>query len=324
MVTLFHGTSGDFAGSIGKRGLVPSKDGRLGPGVYLTPDQDAAWRWAQHFRDHGKPCVFTCKVPNSSIVTRAQHPGYPPEIPPFPEVLVRDPQSVEITHITGWVDHALEQKKKPTMCVIDHNNPSETTGIVTQRCHLRDVYKGKGNQARTGFHTLRCSKCNKALAPCGQWVCKTCGKCENCQPHGPDPTLNRSELMALGLAENLIPPSAPPAPAPPPTAEVLDRRAAEQEKKDAEQEKKAAELAKREAELAKREANLASLDTEETQFQAALRASLAESNAQKANISLAAQPKRCNDAVIVISDADGESDYDKDRSKRARTGTPTV
>lgn len=315
-VMLFHGTNGEHAGSIGKRGLVPSTDGRLGPGVYLTPNEDAAWRWAQHFRDHGKPCVFTCKVPINSIVTRAQHPGYLPDIPPFPEVLVRDPQSVEITHITGWVDHAVEQKKKPTMCVIDHNNSSETTGNVTQRCHLRDVYKGKGNQVRTGFHTLRCAKCNNALAPCGQWVCKTCGKCQNCQPHGPDPTLNRSELLALGLPENLIPPSAPPAPTPPPTAEELDRRAAEQEKK-------AAELAKREVELATREAKLASLDTEEVQCQATIRASVAESNAQKADASLAAQPKRSHDACIVISDDDAEYD-DKDRIKRARTDIPTA
>eukprot|EP00966_Prymnesium_polylepis_P008878 204774-Prymnesium_polylepis.1 len=56
------------------------------------------------------------------------HPGYPPDIPSFPEVLVRDPQSVEIIHITGWGDHALEQKKKPTICVVDHNNPNEFAG----------------------------------------------------------------------------------------------------------------------------------------------------------------------------------------------------
>ena len=320
MVTLFHGTNGEHAGSIGKRGLVPSKDGRLGPGVYLTPDEDAAWRWAEHFRDHGKPCVFTCKVPTHKIMRRAQHPGYPPDIPAFPEVLVSDPQSVEIIHITGWVDHALEQKKKPTMCVVDHNNPNETAGRVTQQCHLRAVYKGKGNQVRTGFHTVKCSKCTRPLAPSGEWVCKTCGKCENCQPRGPDPSLNRTELLALGLPENLIPPSAQPAPPPPPTADELERRAAEQEKREA-------ELVRREAELAKREANLASPGAEDASIQAAIQASLAESTPGAADVTAKsvaqAQPGDTINNCIVIDDDDAESD-EVPGAKRARTDAPTM
>jgi len=49
-VKLYHGTKLEFAKSILKNGWKISKDGRMGPGVYLTPDRNvatsAARRWA--------------------------------------------------------------------------------------------------------------------------------------------------------------------------------------------------------------------------------------------------------------------------------------
>ena len=201
--TLYHGTNGEWAGSIGKKGLIPSTNGRLGPGVYLTPKQDAAWRWANTWQD--MPYVLTCKVPSDEISARAIHPGYPDrEMPPFPEVVVRNPMAVEITHVKGvaFVDHAVREKKKqptarkPKPPTFQPSKP-DPNGVRSSRCHLRDVWKfGSATSAGSG---ARCSKCCRMLAPMGEWACKKCGKCSNCQPQGPDPSVKRAALEEAGL-----------------------------------------------------------------------------------------------------------------------------
>lgn len=180
--TLYHGTNGDYAGSIGSKGLVPSSDGRLGPGVYLTPDREAAWRWANW---NGHPYVLTVKVPESAISQRATHPGYPDQdMPAFPEVVVRNPAQIKIVHVKGFVDHKVATKpaagnKRPRAASFVPDQPSPL-GASSSRCHQRDVWKKA---------PVHCPQCRVRLAPFGQFVCATCGKCENCQPYGPDPSL---------------------------------------------------------------------------------------------------------------------------------------
>jgi hypothetical protein len=59
VVTMFHGTDGKHAASIIEHGLQPSKDGRLGPGVYLTPYKDVAGTIARY---RGLQFVVECEV----------------------------------------------------------------------------------------------------------------------------------------------------------------------------------------------------------------------------------------------------------------------
>jgi len=197
--TLYHGTNGEWAGSIGKKGLIPSTNGRLGPGVYLTPNKDAAWRWAKW---NEMPYVLTCKVPSDEITERATHPGYPErDMPPFSEVVVPNGSAVEITHVRGiaFVDHAVKEMKQPgekqsntPTAPSFKPTPPDPAGSRSSQCHLRDVWKRGGSGAR-------CPKCCAPLALNGQWVCKTCGKCWNCQPYVPDPSVKRSALVEAGL-----------------------------------------------------------------------------------------------------------------------------
>lgn len=192
--TLYHGTNGEWADSIGKKGLLPSTNGRLGPGVYLTPKKEAAWLWAKW---NNMPYVLTCKVPSDEISQRETHPGYPErDMPPFPEVVVRNSSAVEITHVKGFafVDHAIKEKKQPPQPTASTFKPSkpDPNGVKTSQCHLRDMW-------RLGSSNQRCPKCCRPLAPNGEWVCKKCGKCSNCQPHVPDPSVKRDVLVEAGL-----------------------------------------------------------------------------------------------------------------------------
>ena len=75
-----------------------------------------------------------------------------------------------------------------TQPATDTFRPSQKAGTSTSsRCHLRDVWKREAKNSR-GFGPM-CSKCGRYLAPLGEFVCATCGKCEMCQPDGPDPSM---------------------------------------------------------------------------------------------------------------------------------------
>lgn len=199
---LYHGTSGEFAGSIGKKGLLSSIDGRLGPGVYFTPDEQAAWRWAK-WNQH--PYVLTCEVPSDQIMRRAEHPGYPDQdMPPFAEVLVRNESVIKIVHVKGFVDHKVDAKEErngersfwgSVRPLVPEPDPDGRPG----GCHLRQIFKKGSN----GLNGPRCTKCNRLIAPFGEWVCK-CGKCINCQPDLPDFSLQRDDLVGAGLSAHVI------------------------------------------------------------------------------------------------------------------------
>ena len=59
VVTMFHGTNGKHAASIIENGLQPSRDGRLGPGVCLTPVEDVASAIVKH---RGLQFVVECEI----------------------------------------------------------------------------------------------------------------------------------------------------------------------------------------------------------------------------------------------------------------------
>jgi hypothetical protein len=63
-VQLFHGTNGKNLGSIKQGGLRVSRDGRLGPGIYFTPNRDHAATISRHRCTAAEPCaaVFECNV----------------------------------------------------------------------------------------------------------------------------------------------------------------------------------------------------------------------------------------------------------------------
>ena len=123
IIRMFHGTDGANAASIISSGLRASADGRLGPGVYLTPDQVVASTIAQH---RGLQFVVECevtvgKVYNFDVGTGAlpprqktwaasgfqsaqsMHGPWAGVATPFCEYCIHDPAAVRVIKVDGFV-----------------------------------------------------------------------------------------------------------------------------------------------------------------------------------------------------------------------------
>ena len=123
IMRMFHGADGANAASIIQHGLRPSADGRLGPGVYLTPDQTVANTIAQH---RGLQFVVECEVTPGKVYNfdagtgalpaskknwaaggfssaQSMHPPWAGVAAPFCEFCVHDAAAVRVIKVDGFV-----------------------------------------------------------------------------------------------------------------------------------------------------------------------------------------------------------------------------
>ena len=121
---MFHGTNGVHAASIIQNGLHPSAGGRLGGGVYCTPDKDAANAIAKH---RGLHFVLECEVTPSNVydhdagtaplaaksmawaahgfdAATSIHPAWAGVAAPFREYCISDAQAVRVIKVEGYVN----------------------------------------------------------------------------------------------------------------------------------------------------------------------------------------------------------------------------
>ena len=116
-MTLYHGTDGANAASILGEGLRASTGGRLGAGVYLTDDKDAAKQVARH---RGLQFVVTVDVEIGTVkdygsgntddtwhgtfdVATAKHPPWAGVQHSFMEYCIADAKRVRVVRVEGAV-----------------------------------------------------------------------------------------------------------------------------------------------------------------------------------------------------------------------------
>ena len=120
---MFHGTDGANAASIIQHGLRASTGGRLGPGVYLTPNQAVANAVARH---RGLQFVVECEVTPGKVynfdagtgallagktswhqngfdAAQSVHPPWAGVAEPFCEYCVHDVAAVRVIKVDGFV-----------------------------------------------------------------------------------------------------------------------------------------------------------------------------------------------------------------------------
>ena len=120
---MFHGTDGANAAGIIQHGLRPSAGGRLGPGVYLTPDQTVANTIAKH---RGLQFVVECEVTPGKVynfdtgtgalpaqkktwaasgfnAAQSMHPPWAGVDAAFCEYCIHDAAAVRVIKVEGFV-----------------------------------------------------------------------------------------------------------------------------------------------------------------------------------------------------------------------------
>lgn len=126
VVTMFHGTDGKHAASIIENGLQPSRGGRLGPAVCLTPVKDVASTIVKH---RGLQFVVECEVTVGKVFAfgdgtlegsgqpkyskawsdssfnsaKAMHGPCAEVATPFCEFCVHDAKAVQVVKVEGFV-----------------------------------------------------------------------------------------------------------------------------------------------------------------------------------------------------------------------------